>query len=543
MSAERNGWKHASEQLPLVSPRQREILDLIERGDTNQEIADHFEMTLAGAKWHVSDLLSKLGLSSREEMAEFWAWHRSRRRGWPRALVAGPVLRLVAAAAVLAPAALLLGVWFWGNDDGSPPAGAAAPATPPPTAPTASLAASVPLPAAGGEGLLAYIATNGDLMVKPMPSGAPVAVRAGAGTRTPRWAPSGRYLAFVENGWLSLMDQQGGVTRLVQVPNDGVWAWSPAADTLVWFTSEGMFLHEAASGSTRVVRGQGSPYPENPSGVVWSPDGTRILYGFFAGYSDPNRPEVTELRLYDSRSGSDILLREDKLPAQGGTVPLGWSGDGNWVFYREPPGFGNSAWVGSVDTYAIPAEGGTPAKLGSTDGFSDHFANPTGADWVAFVSGGFRFAGDSGRSIRIVRSGSAAELPNAAEGSVSAVAASTDGRSLAYSLIPNTPAGLDNAAQAGRLGGERLWVQAIGGGALQLTSDAAYRDEHPMWSRDGQTILFTRIDSSGEASVWRIAAAGERPELVQDGLGLGSQGVTGVYGWIAWDSLLSWWQP
>ncbi len=540
MSAERNGWKHASEQLPLVSPRQREILDFIERGHTNQQIADRFEMTLAGAKWHVSDLLSKLGLSSREEMAEFWAWHRSRRRGWPRALVAGPVLRLVAAAAVLAPAALLLGVWLWGNDDGSPPAGAAAPATPPPTAPTASLAASVPLPAAGGEGLLAYIATNGDLMVKPMPSGAPVAVRAGAGTRTPRWAPSGRYLAFVENGWLSLMDQQGGVTRLVQVPNDGVWAWSPAADTLAWFTSEGMFLYEAATGSTRVVRGQGSPYPEGPAGLVWSPDGTRILYGLYGATQVLNRWDTNELRVFSLLDGSDRLLREDALPAQGGTDPLGWSGDGRWVLYREAPFFGASVWADGVPLNTMDEDGGPPKEVGVLLDADDFFSAES--DKFAFINGGGRFAAESPKSITVLAAGEVDPSFKAPPQQWAVgLAVAPSGLSLAAVFMPEPAARSPN--DPATLATRRLWLLAGDEGQIQLTSDPAYRDEHPMWSRDGQTILFTRIDSSGEASVWRIAAAGGQPELVQDGLGLGSQGVTGVYGWIAWDSLLSWWQP
>jgi Tol biopolymer transport system component len=94
-----------------------------------------------------------------------------------------------------------------------------------------------------------------------------------------------------------------------------------------------------------------------------------------------------------------------------------------------------------------------------------------------------------------------------------------------------------------QLMGEKLWVLTIGGPARQLTDDPAYRDEHPVWSRDGQSILFARIDSAGKASVWQIPAAGGQPELVQDGLGFGQTGVGGLYGWIEWSDLVAWWQP
>ncbi len=59
------------------TPRQREVLDLIARGLTNAEIAERLDVTLAGAKWHVSEVLSKLGADSREEAAEYWRADRS----------------------------------------------------------------------------------------------------------------------------------------------------------------------------------------------------------------------------------------------------------------------------------------------------------------------------------------------------------------------------------------------------------------------------------------------------------------------------------
>lgn len=52
--------------------RQREVLDLVARGYTNPEIASHLGISLDGAKWHVSEIISKLGVSTREEAADFW---------------------------------------------------------------------------------------------------------------------------------------------------------------------------------------------------------------------------------------------------------------------------------------------------------------------------------------------------------------------------------------------------------------------------------------------------------------------------------------
>lgn len=55
-----------------LTPRQREVLALIVAGKTNRQIGDALGMTLDGAKFHVSEIIAKLGVSTREEAAEWW---------------------------------------------------------------------------------------------------------------------------------------------------------------------------------------------------------------------------------------------------------------------------------------------------------------------------------------------------------------------------------------------------------------------------------------------------------------------------------------
>ena len=56
----------------LWTKRQREVLDLLARGRTNPEIAEALGLTLWGAKWHVSEVISRLGVVTREEAACYW---------------------------------------------------------------------------------------------------------------------------------------------------------------------------------------------------------------------------------------------------------------------------------------------------------------------------------------------------------------------------------------------------------------------------------------------------------------------------------------
>ena len=43
------------------TPRQREVLTLLARGRTNREIAEELGISLDGAKWHVSEIITRLG--------------------------------------------------------------------------------------------------------------------------------------------------------------------------------------------------------------------------------------------------------------------------------------------------------------------------------------------------------------------------------------------------------------------------------------------------------------------------------------------------
>ena len=66
-----------------ITDRQLEVARLVAEGQTNAEIARTLGISVDGAKYHVSELLTRLGLTRRREIVEWYA-SRPRRRfgGW-----------------------------------------------------------------------------------------------------------------------------------------------------------------------------------------------------------------------------------------------------------------------------------------------------------------------------------------------------------------------------------------------------------------------------------------------------------------------------
>lgn len=87
-----------------ITERQREVARLVAAGLTNGQIAEELGITLDGAKFHVSGLLTRLGLRRREEVAEWYRAHfrpAARMRAWVRGLVALPAAGWIGAASMV----------------------------------------------------------------------------------------------------------------------------------------------------------------------------------------------------------------------------------------------------------------------------------------------------------------------------------------------------------------------------------------------------------------------------------------------------------
>ena len=91
----------------LLTPRESEVLGLLRQGMSNPEIAARMGISRDGVKYHVSEILSKLGAASREEAAAWTAPAPSRR--WLPAILAPAKLFSMKALGVAVIAVALFG--------------------------------------------------------------------------------------------------------------------------------------------------------------------------------------------------------------------------------------------------------------------------------------------------------------------------------------------------------------------------------------------------------------------------------------------------
>src|SRR5574341_1194484 len=94
----------------VLTPREWEVLAQLREGLSDQAIADRLGISLDGAKYHVREILSKLGVGSRQEAAVWEPEERPRAVRW----LALPLAMRIACALVVVALVTGLGVLAWG---------------------------------------------------------------------------------------------------------------------------------------------------------------------------------------------------------------------------------------------------------------------------------------------------------------------------------------------------------------------------------------------------------------------------------------------
>jgi Tol biopolymer transport system component len=509
------------------------VLELIRHGLTNEQIARRLGLTVDGAKYHVSEIITKLGVSGREEAAA-WAVEKRAPRlsalapfAWlAKKATSGAVLKVAAGGSVVVAlgAVSLLALALILSDRTEPEL----------------------IGTSGSLGKLAYI-RDGDLWVKVVPDGTPRRLTSDGKASYPRWSPSGEYVLVGEK----VVGVNGG-SRVAQ----GCVAWSLASDRLACVTADDKIRLEDADGGN-VVQFDPAPLVQGIDarsitrlGPYWSPHGTNLAYVLDAPLTSPGgslQPRYSGLWLVNaSGGGARELLNNQDYPEAGQIGVFDWHEDTLLLLFN--PMFSASIPNDGLPLHALSLAGGAPRRLNEyTLPRAEMFGGISSSGSAILLTEGGRRETWTRKRIAVtdVRTGNLTYLTGAESAAVSP-AWSPDGRRIAYVAAADIEGigGGDPARQI--LAARRLFVMdSDGSNKQQLTYEESYRDERPLWSPDGSHLLFARLDNAEDgASAWLFELASQQAVKVAD-LSLADAPNPplwfGFYGYIAWDQFFAWW--
>lgn len=270
------------------------------------------------------------------------------------------------------------------------------------------------------------------------------------------------------------------------------------------------------------------------SGVVkiaWSPDGTLLAFDRWTEEDEFGHPTYIGLWVVgaDGSAPHEVYAVEDVFAEQ--TYLLGWSPDGRYLLFRLGWQHSASLQADGLELYSIPVTGGERIRLGLALPYDDLLSWSPGGTKLAMTEGGGREMFMNKQIVVTAPDGSSIINLSSDESRVDTSPSwSPDGQMIAY-VSRSTPENYLTLPEA--LIGTEIWVMNYDGSdKRQLTGAPDYGDHRPLWSSDGQHILFIRVQDE-KASFWLMNGDGSDQRPIVQGLAYPSN----YYGHVDWDTL------
>jgi Tol biopolymer transport system component len=333
-----------------------------------------------------------------------------------------------------------------------------------------------------------WIRAMDSLEVQPLPGSETIPV-----TPPPFWSPDGRFVAFDAGAKLKKLDVTGGLPQtLADLPGVGVGgSWNRAGDIIIGNTSGGV-LHVRETGGrlTEVTRVDPARKEEADLLPSFLPDGRHFIYL----RRSPDAPEASGVYVGSLDAKPDDRRPSRLLPYVLGPVyvPSIRAGSGWLLYLRE----------GTLVAQAFDADrlalAGDPVAVAERVG--------------SFRDGGFFSASENDALVyRAAEADSQLTWYDGA-GNVSS-RASEPGAFRSVALSPDGTRAVVSRTTQQDVTKADLWLVDLsrGSAATRLTFGTGVA-EYPIWSRDGQRIVFTFNNSTLHQM---LASGGEEKELLR----------------------------
>jgi dipeptidyl aminopeptidase/acylaminoacyl peptidase len=373
-------------------------------------------------------------------------------------------------------------------------------------------------------GTLAYVEADG-LTVRDLPDGEPRKVL-GTAVEFPRLSPSGKWILYTQNDKAYVVSIDGKIVRLI---GDAA-KWSPAADEL-WARNEDVDTLQLFSPRNdwsvplATIRG-------GDHGVL-SHDGSEMIYSRYLSGGVDDMLQSTALTRVSLKGGAELNVVTS---GDGDWTPCLWTRDGKSLVYWAQDEFSVSEGSDGNKLFIVPVSGGKGGELGVfTLLASDYVALSPTRNELAVTDGEGRYEWIDKRLATVDLDTLAVRYLTPENLAAFSPVWSPDGNRIAYSAGPvpkskdesdDMLAGLDGGKSLNALFAKRrIWIidRAAAQSPRLLTSTEGYHDEQPLWSADGQYILFMRSDqsfndiesmTSDNQSLWLAGQDGANPVQV-----------------------------
>jgi Tol biopolymer transport system component len=222
-------------------------------------------------------------------------------------------------------------------------------------------------------------------------------------------------------------------------------------------------------------------------------------------------------------------------------IPARWTPNGRELLFWKDPDFSASLIADGLDLYRISMEGGKPREtMANTLVHSEVLQFSPDGNELALVEGSGRETWREKRLASLEMATGRLRHLTAADRIALSPAWSPDGKWIAFVSAPAAKerSGVVDARRVS-MDQRRIWLMRPDGSeAHALTNDPKYRDEYPIWSRDGSRVLFVRVDSAGKASICLIGMDGGRPRRIVTGI----EPPSDYYGYTPWAGVVDFWR-